>query len=226
MFAKIFSAAAVIVAFGAVPAVATQIGTLGTLTQPFFPGLGNSNTNFIMDSADVENIEIGIKAKERFVGELLFDDMAYQATAGESAPGLATWNVDFSIDLDTGTLDDFAVLLFLDFDSSINSTPASFELNANPNFAGLSLIQGSQNLGFPFFQLLGNPNVQPFDPFATGEYEIGIQVFNLTDELLAEVRTTVNVSAVSAVPLPATLPLLAFGLSGLFFVARRRQSRA
>lgn len=223
MLTKILAAAAAVFAFSAVPGAATQIGTLGTLSKPFSIGTGNSNTNFIIDANDIEGVEVGIKAKERFVGELLFDDMAYQATAGESDPGLATWNVDFSVDLGGRPIEDFGVLLFLDFDPAINTTPATFSLNANPSFATLSLLQGSQNLGFPFFQLLGNPNVSPFDPFAPGEYGIGIQVFDQSDNLLAEVSTLVNVSAV---PVPLALPMLAFSVGGLFLYGRTRRGKA
>lgn len=223
MLTKILAAAAAVFAFSAVPGAATQIGTLGTLSKPFSAGTGNSNTNFIIDANDIEGVEVGIKAKERFVGELLFEDMAYQAKVGESGPGLATWNVDFSIDLGTQTIEDFGVFLLLDFDSAINTTPATFSLNANPAFAGLSLIQGSQNLGFPFFQLLGNPGVSPFDPFAPGEYGIGIQVFDLSDNLLAEVSSVVKVSPV---PVPLALPMLAFGIGGLFLYGRARRATA
>lgn len=218
-----FVAATIIAACSGGVASALQVGTLGALSGPFSPGTGNSNTNFIIDVNDVEEVEIGIKAKERFVGELPFENMAYQAPAGESGPGLPIWNVDFSLDFGARTIDDFGVLLILDFDPAINSTPASLSLNANPSFAGLSLVQGSQNLGFDFFQLLGNPNIQPIDPFAPGEYELGIQVFDLNDDLIAEVSTLVNVSAV---PLPAALPMFALGFGGLYLFGRRRRATA
>ncbi len=204
-------------------ASALQVGTLGTLGTAFTPGTGNSNENFIVNVNDIEDVEVGIKAKERFVGELTFENGAYQAPVGESGPGLPIWNVDFSIDLGSQAIEDFGVLLILDFDPAINSVPASLSLNANPLFAGLSVIQGSQNLGFGFFQTLGDPNIQPIDPFAPGEYEIGIQVFDLNDNLVVEVSTLVNVSAV---PLPAALPMFALGLGGLLLFGRKRRAAA
>ena len=211
------------ISLGGFSAVAAPVGTLGTLSTPFFPGDGNSNTNFIIDVNRFEGIEIGIKAKASFQGDVPFENMAYQAVAGESDPGLATWNVDFSFNFGASTIDDYSVLLLLDFDPAVGSTPASLLVNANPAVAGLSLVQDSQNLGFPFFQALGNPNIQAFDPFAVGEYEIGIQVFNLDDELVAEVSSLVNVSNV---PVPAALPLLAFGIGGLVFLGRKRRAKA
>jgi len=223
MFKKLLAAAAVVALSGGA-ASAVQVGTLGTLGTGFTPGTGNSNTNFVVNVNDIEDVEVGVKAKERFVGELPFQDgVGYQALAGESGPGLPIWNVDFSIDFGSSTIDNFLVFLILDFDPAINSTPASLALHTNPLLTGLSVVQGSQNLGFGFFQTLGDPNIQPIDPFAPGVYELGIQVFDLNSDLVVEASTAVNVSAV---PLPAALPMFALGLGGLFLYGRRRRAAA
>ncbi len=208
--------------------MAAPIGELGTLNTPFFPGDGNSNTNFIIDTNDDLGIEIGIKAKARFQGELPFEDMAYQAISGESDPGLATWNVDFSLDFGEATIDEFDVFFTLDFNPLADSLPAliPFQQDMDPETPLVTnLLQGSQNLGFSFFQglsLLGIENIQPFDPFAEGEYQIGLTVLGEAG-VIAQVDTLVNVSNV---PVPAALPLMAFGLGGLVWVGRKRKAKA
>ncbi|MDD9715227.1 hypothetical protein PVW48_00570 [Dinoroseobacter sp. PD6] len=198
-----------------------------TLDIPFSIGSGNSNEKFTIDrNNDAGNdIEIGIKAKKRFVGDITPVGNVYNAQAGDSDPGLAIWNIDWSVDLGAGkTIDDYDVYLTVDFNTAAgNSDVSTFLLDGTPFLeAGQQINQQSQNLGFGFWAVL--PNYQPFDPFAPGEYEIGLTVFDqgATTGALARAQAFVNVAPI---PLPPSLALGALGLGALAFAGRRARRK-
>ncbi|MEP4195653.1 MAG: hypothetical protein ABJL99_08460 [Aliishimia sp.] len=200
--------------------------SLGTLAIPFDPGTGNSNTNFMIDTNSELGIEIGIKAKGRFTGDLPATSAGvYSATAGEGDPGLALWNFDYSIDVgEFSSLSEYDVFLSIDFDPAVGNTNiAIFDVNLS-GASGESLVQDSQNLGFSFWSLLGVPNAGGFDPNATGEYSLGLDVLlKGTSTSLATTSALVSVTAAPAVPLPAGLPLAVAGLGLLWATGRRRK---
>lgn len=190
-----------------------------TLNIPFTPGSGNSNENFVIDREGT--IEIAIKAKERFVGELPRVGNRYSAFTGESGPGLALWNFDLSIDLGRSSFDFFDAFLTLDFNPAVGNTDLTEIQIDNPLTTGLSIIQASQNPGFGFLQSF--PNAQPFDPFATGEYQLGLALFEqgTRSNPVASVTAFVDVTPI---PVPASLPLLLAGLAGFGIIRRRRKT--
>ncbi|WP_424969170.1 hypothetical protein [Dinoroseobacter sp. S76] len=201
-----------------------------TLDIPFSIGSGNSNEQFTIDrNNDAGNdIEIGIKAKDRFVGDIVPVGNVYNAVAGESDPGLALWNVDWSVDLGAGkTIDDYDVYLTVDFNTAVGNADVSTFLIDGSAFLlpGQSINQQSQNLGFGFWALA--PNYQAFDPFAPGEYEIGLTVFDDGADIssaaaLASVQAFVNVAPI---PLPPSLALGGLGLGALAFASRRARRK-
>lgn len=197
-----------------------------TLDIPFSIGSGNSNEQFTIDrnNDSGNDIEIGIKAKNRFVGDITPVGNVYNTVAGESDPGLAIWNIDWSVDLGAGkTIDDYDVYLTVDFNTGAgNSDVSTFLIDGTPFLLpGQSINQQSQNLGFGFWA--GVPNYQAFDPFAPGEYEIGLSVFDDGADVssataLASVQAFVNVAPI---PLPPSLALGALGIGALAFMGRR-----
>lgn len=198
-----------------------------TLDIPFSIGSGNSNEQFTIDrnNDSGNDIEIGIKAKNRFVGDIAPVGNVYNTVAGESDPGLAIWNIDWSVDLGAGkTIDDYDVYLTVDFNTASGNSDVSTFLIDGTAFLlpGESVNQQSQNLGFGFWSLA--PNYQAFDPFAAGEYEIGLSVFEqgATTGPLANVQAFVNVAPI---PLPPSLALGALGIGALAFMGRRARRK-
>lgn len=188
--------------------------------MPF--GMGNQNLNYIISRNAGEGIEIGIKAKERLVGQLPTDgtNRYFSPTGSPDNDGLAVWNIDFGFAFENGTIDQYDVELRLDFDPAANS--ASFTritLSNSPDLLGLASGGGSQNPGFAFWGvdlpgLVDASGYQVFDADAVGEYEFGITVRDSAGSVLADATGFV------VVPAPGGAALL--GLGGLLAVRRRR----
>ena len=166
-------------------------------------GTGISNANFVRgvftDAMDpTNNFEMGLKAHGRFTGDLPNTGSTYFAETGTSVStgGLvgSKWNYTFVMDLGVKTIADYQIDIMVDFDpaagveSFVNIDITAFAL-AN-GFGGLSFLGSSENLDFDFWALFGAP---PFDPNATGEYEIKLSVHALTGEPLGVVSNTVVV---------------------------------
>ncbi len=197
-------------------------------------GSGIPNGNFVVNTNADMGVQTGIKAIERFVGDLANTGNRYYAQAGESpvsgaanAPadaGTATWNYLYSVDLGSSglTFADVAVNITIDFDPAVgNSNVFEFELVSSLaaqsiDISGLSLFQDSQNLGFAFWQAIGDPDIQPIDPFARGEYTMSVEVvLNSNGEVLSSVDM-----AVAVVPLPGAVSM---GLAGMAIIGMRRR---
>ncbi|MEM1078264.1 MAG: hypothetical protein AAGI09_07025 [Pseudomonadota bacterium] len=196
-----------------------------TLDIPFSIGQGNSNAHFNIDQNNEagNDIEIGIKAKVRYAEDIVPFANIYSTVIGESDPGLALWNIDWSVDLGTGTIEDYDVYLTVDFNPEIgNADVSTFLLDGTPFLLpDQSVNQQSQNLGFGFWALA--PNYQSFDPSAPGQYEIGLSVYEdgadtKADPALASVQAYVYVAPI---PLPPSLALGVLGLGALVLATRR-----
>jgi len=193
-------------------------------------GSGIGNTNFVVNTNAVMGIQTGIKALERFIGDLPNSGNTYFAQPGESPtsgaagapadPGTTTWNYFYSVDLGSSglTFGDVAVLVSIDFDPVVgNSNFFTFDL-APLLGAGDTLVQDSQNIGFGFWQTLGDPNIFAINPFAPGEYTMSVEVLRLSDgALLSGVDMAVQV-----VPTPVAASM---GLVGLGVIGAHRRRR-
>ncbi|MBJ6373107.1 VPLPA-CTERM sorting domain-containing protein [Sedimentitalea arenosa] len=153
-----------------------------------------------------DRVRVGIIATPRFGSPALTNDGAgtYTARAGESAPGLSLWNFSFYAE-SSGNLADANLSFYYDLDPAAGNDLST--LLGGPIQASGSVFEGSENLGFNF--LSGGT----FDPFAVGEYSFRFGVDG--GEFAA-----INVN-VTAVPLPAGLPLILTALGGLVWLRRR-----
>jgi hypothetical protein len=189
-----------------------------TLDTEFFPGSGNSNEHFAITRFAEQggnNIELGLKSKERFfgIGNVGINDNTYTVQPGFSPesgsdPTLSTnawWNFDFSVDLGSRTLADTQVVLTIDFDNDA-SGPVVLDFGTDGSLG--SLLQGSQNIAFGY---LG------FDPNAIGTYDFTLSVF---DRGVPFPLASITMQTV-VVPLPGAAGLALAGL-GLLGVRRRR----
>ena len=218
---KIFApvVAAVAVASNASAAPVTSQNSSVSFAGAFLDGIvgnGIENSNFEVSTNAAEGIEIGLNAIERFVGNIpTVGGDTYIAEAGESDPGLATWNYVLVADLGSRTIADFDIELAIDFDPAGSSSTVIVDVDAAAlagGYSGLSQFGDSQNLGFEFWSVLGAP---AFDPFANGEYDITFSVFEKgTSNVYAQSDITVQV-----VPAPGVACVL--GLAGV--TARRRR---
>jgi len=181
-------------------------------------GSGIDNSDFEVVTNATEGIEVGLKAIERFVGDLPSSNGVYTAPIGEDAPGLAEWNYVVVFDFGARTISDFDVQFDIDFDAGFgvqNFVSVDVDLQAGLLGQG-GAIQGgdSQNLGFSFWQ--GFPFFAPaFDPNAIGEYDLVYTVFEKgTSNVLAQADIVVQV------PTPGAAAVA--GLAGFAALRRRR----
>ncbi|MBL4809515.1 MAG: PEP-CTERM sorting domain-containing protein [Phycisphaerales bacterium] len=200
-------------------------------TMPY--GSGNSNSNFTIarNSDTFGDIEIGLKAKERYVGDLTTNGAGrYYAPAGSPTnDGISSWNIDFAFALSQNAIPaNYSLILSVDFDAGfgtqswvtldITQTLQNFFLNTSSG-------GDSQNLNFSFWSTstsglfnreLDATNYMAFDANAFGEYDINLSLRDAAGAMLAESAIVVEV-----VPTPGSMALL--GLGGLAAVRRRRR---
>jgi hypothetical protein len=190
-----------------------------TLDLPIGIGTGIPNTNMaISENCD---IEIGLKAFKRFLGDVVpvgAPQSIYQIGTGlsptsaaitASDPGLARWNYLFSVDLGNYTFNDVDVIFEIDFDTAATSTISSRQIidlsqvMIDNSLGGESVLQDSQNLGFGFWQdplVFPAPNnILPFDPYAEGTYDLKLTVLSGTD-VLASTEIQVEIDCQFVVP--------------------------
>lgn len=205
---------------GAAAAQTTYNSALGIA---FTPGVGNSNTNFAINRTTETSgnvIELGVKAKERFFGDAnvggsgalyIVKNGFSPVSGGNPAPDAprAWWNFDFSVNLGSRSLANTTV----SFNVLSNVTNQSFNGTFNSALpSNLSIIQGSENLGFSY--LLTPLNFNAWD---VGTYNF---TFTATDTssgaALGQIAMTVQV-----VPLPGAAFAGFAGLTGLTMIRRR-----
>lgn len=195
-------------------------------------GNGNANSNFtIARNTDAfGDIKIGLKAKERYVGNLTTDGPGrYYAPAGSPTnDGISSWNIDFGFALSQNAIPaNYSLILSVDFDAGfgtqslvtldITQTLANFFLNTSSG-------GDSQNLNFSFWSTstsglfnreLDATNYMAFDANAFGEYDVKLSFRDSVGAMLAESAIVVEV-----VPAPGSMALL--GLGSLIATRRRR----
>lgn len=212
-------AAAIVALAGVAHAGGVQVNTSrATLAIPFTPGTGNSNTNFSRSVyTDTNVIELGIKAKQRFFGDanvggagtLYIVESGFSPISGGNpapSPPHAWWNFDFSVNLGSSTF--AATTIFLDITNNINAQSMSVNISAlliANSLGGLSVFQGSENLGFGAFAPLA------FNANALGTYSFSLRGGG------AQADMTVQV-----IPLPTAAGVASLGLLGL--ASRRRRA--
>lgn len=179
-------------------------------------GSGQLNGEFVVDTLDqgASAIQVGLRAQERFQGPTWTRiGNIYFATAGESTPGLATWNIDWHLDFGTSEADtgvsaslettlgktladlnmrDFTVTLQIDTDPTIGTTfePLDMNTTVSEKMIDVRLSQESTNLGFF--------GIETFDPNVTASHDFVLTVQDPnTSETLAEVAIEVRICGAS-----------------------------
>ncbi|WP_428387734.1 hypothetical protein [Mucisphaera sp.] len=233
-FALLLATATCVAGISQAQALTVTQTTRDTLNTPFTPGTGNLSDDFaitriVETNVNNNNIEIGIKGKQRFQGQA---GVGGSGTLYTVQPGISTvsgtdltpdptrawWNFDYSIDLGERNFENTDVVLTiidpeadtytLDFGPAID-----FEFGSG-TAATLSVIQNSWNIGFDFINTGG---LGTFQPNLAGDYEISISVSDAASTtLLGSQSITVRV-----VPTPAAFGA---GLIGMGAVLLRRRT--
>ncbi|MEX2518626.1 MAG: hypothetical protein WD969_04760 [Paracoccaceae bacterium] len=240
-------AATAVFAVSAGAVFAAPVNGTGDITPAIIFGDGNANGSFTGETRN--NVEVGLRGKQRYPSANVFNydgDQTYtfDSTVLNTNPAnRSVFNFEWAINVDaSGTagsfLSDFSYLLSVDTDASaaINfgtidpfSTPGYFDhalgLSSTPAEGGvesLSLAELQTNMSaFSVAQQSSNLGFGfSADPDAPGIYDFMFQVFSLDGTtLLSSSAITVRVAPV---PLPAALPLFVLALGGLAFMRSRR----
>jgi hypothetical protein len=222
------------------------------VTPDVIMGSGIANGDFTVGSSN--NVEIGLRAKQRFPPANIFNydgvnTYNFQAGSAPGDPDRPLWNFEWSINSDLDgqsgrALNQLSYLLRLDTDPGAGTSFFEFD-PVNVPYADNAI--GDNNTGngggavapflnVPAYQdLIANNNVAQnswsmsffpallFDPDVAGLYTIELFAMGQDGKLLA--GTGINVE-VSAIPLPAALPLYGAGLAVLGFLGWRKRKMA
>jgi len=214
-------------------------------------GGGNANGSFTVGSDN--NVEIGLRAKQRYPAANIFNYdgvNTYDFSAGSNPVNAAQplWNFEFSINTDVSgnsgvKLADLTYKLKLDTDPSANTSFTSIfdpifvqpymDHSIGDNSTGNGNgVEAAKNDIADYTNLLANNNVAQnswsylwftlIDPAISGLYGIELSAFDQAGGLLSS--SAINVR-VSAVPLPASLPLYGAGIVFFGFMGWRRKRK-
>lgn len=176
----------------------TELEFDATLDDPITIGTGISNEHATI--ATHGPVQMGLKVNERFVDDIIPEGSDYFATTGFSrtsffdetpVPGIAKWDLIFSVNLGDYTFEELQVIVEMDFDPTENNTlatPYNFELSnvlQGIGLGGSSLRQQSENLGFAFWGALAGADADLFDPLQEGVYDFSLVLKNAGDQELA-----------------------------------------
>lgn len=190
-------------------AVAVQIND-ATLSTPFAVGSGNSSDHFAIDSAD--GVEVGLKAKLRYLGDVIPVGNTYSVTKGYQSDKTtyANWNFDFSLKLDYNPAY-YTFQFRLDTDPSASQSYYAFE------YEGFTpVFQDSWNYGMTSFLPGINANLDAI-------YDLELNVYDDSGFVAGSHIEVVVGSGAASVPEPGTFLLLGAGLAGL--IAYRRKTK-
>ncbi len=183
----------------------TSIEYDATLDDNIEIGTGISNEH--MAIANHGPIQMGIKVNRRFIADVIpTNQNDYHVFTGYSptsfndptpVPGLSTWDFIYSFNLGSYDFTDLTAFVTIDFDPlDTEDQAAPFNLNvsfvlAQLGQSELSFRQGSENLGFNFWQALAGPTASLFDPLSPGVYDLALRIENLAGQELAAVSIRV-----------------------------------
>lgn len=209
--------------------------TFEDLPQANFGGTGiptapTAITTF--NTSGGSTVTLAMSATQRFFNPALTNDNAgtYFATTGANTGGPNStsnvvgtlWNFNFFASVDPGTdavtLADLGLQLLYDLDPGTDTDSADLGVFGDPALAFYG-YQGSQNLNFTYLAAgvpgaVTAPTFNAFDPNAPGEYSFALQSTAFSEQV------SINVN-VSAVPLPASLPLLLAAFGGVALLRRK-----
>ncbi|MEH6527692.1 MAG: VPLPA-CTERM sorting domain-containing protein [Sneathiella sp.] len=225
-----------------------------TVTPNVIFGDGNANGGFAVDTQN--NVELGLRAKQRYPAANIFPNGGTTTYTfepgngpGNTSPNRPLWNFEWSVNTNVAggegaTLIDYFYILSIDTDPGVGTDYLFFDPinqpyvdnaigdNTTSNGGGEVAALGDVSA---YQSLIDENNVAQnswwlgtfldptFDPNAAGIYHFMLEAFDQNENLLA--RTEMNVQ-ISAVPLPAALPLYGAGLAALGFMAWRRKNKA
>jgi len=201
------------------PLAVSDDGTCETFTSTYeYDAVLNSNievgtgiSNEHMAIVNYGPMQLGLKVNNRFISDVIpVNDIEYFVESGFSRtsfldptpnPPMATWDFIYSFDLDTYTFEDLEAYVVIDFDPQDNAAqaaayefPLSFVLETL-NQDQLPFKQGSENLGFVYWQGLAGATATLFDAEAPGVYNISLRLENQAGNVLTELGVTVIAGA-------------------------------
>jgi hypothetical protein len=222
----------------------------GNVTPDIIFGSGNANGSFTGETRN--NIEVGLRAKQRYPAANIFnydgvDTYTFDPNVLTTNPAnRSIFNFEWSInidqsDTDTLQLSDFSYLFSFDTDASAAVSYSTFDPfntvgffdhalgdNSTPNGGGTVSTSNSDLLtnmnSFSIAQQSANLGFgYSADPDLPGAYDFKMEVFQAGSQiLLSSAEISVLVTPL-AVPSTTTFPLMLGGIGLLGFMARKRK---
>lgn len=232
---------------GAAVSHAAPVNGTGNVTPDVIFGSGNANGSFTGQTSN--NIEVGLRAKQRYPAANIFNydginTYTFDSTVLNTNPAnRSVFNFEWAVNVDqSGTsglnLNGFSYGLLFDIDPSAGVNYVSIDPFATPGYFDHSLgnnttgngagIESTSNadllLNMPNFNVAQQSSNLGFgfsaDPDLPGIYGFRFDVFEFgTRNVLSSAEISV---VVNGVPVPATLPLVLGALGLLGFESRRR----